>query len=201
MPGWWAFLSGGSKHKIYELTAAYIPTIFGVMVTFGGDGSQVLAEKYSDGYGVLVLSSFCVGLLEFCLGVYRTAKFVARVPNSIVVGFTIGFPLTIALTQIGNVLGIKAKLPYPPIDKIPVMTQNTGKFNIFAAVLAAETFLITKYLLRISFYIPGPLIALGLGYAASETILKSQGLTAVKNKYPYWKHWRFIYPSTRQLAL
>ncbi|MDA7524046.1 SulP family inorganic anion transporter [Verrucomicrobia bacterium] len=176
-------LFGGSKYQVYGPTAAYIPIIFGIMVTFGGDGAQVVAEKYSDGYGVLVLCSVCAGLILICLGVFRAGTFVARVPHSIVVGFTIGISLTIALTQIGDVLGIKAKLPYPLLDKIPVIAQNIGEFNIFAVLLAAGTFLITKYLLRISFYIPGPLIAIGLGYVASETILKSQGLTAAKDKY------------------
>lgn len=176
-------LFGGSKYQVYGPTAAYIPIIFGIMVTFGGDGAQVVAEKYSDGYGVLVLCSVCAGLILIFLGVFRAGTFVARVPHSIVVGFTIGIALTIALTQIGDVLGIKAKLPYPLLDKIPVIVQNIGEFNIFAVLLAAGTFLITKYLLRISFYIPGPLIAIGLGYVANETILKTQGLTAAKDKY------------------
>lgn len=176
-------LFGGSKFQVYGPTAAYIPIIFGIMVTFGGDGTQVLAEKYSDGYGVLVLCSVAAGLILICMGVFRAGTFVARVPHSIVVGFTIGISLTIALTQIGDVLGIRAKLPYPLLDKIPVIAANIGEFNIFALLLAVGTFLITKYLLRISFYIPGPLIAIGLGYVVSETILKTQGLTVAKDKY------------------
>lgn len=176
-------LFGGSKFQVYGPTAAYIPIIFGIMVNFGGDGEQVLAEKYADGYGVLILCSVCAGLILMCLGIFRAGTFVARVPHSIVVGFTIGISLTIALTQIGDLLGIKAKLPYPLIDKIPVIAANIGEFNIFAVLLAVGTFLITKYLLRISFYIPGPLIAIGLGYVVSETILSSQGLTVAKDKY------------------
>ena len=176
-------LFGGSKYQVYGPTAAYIPIIFGIMVTFGGDGTQVLAEKYSDGYGVLVLCSVAAGLILMCMGIFRAGTFVARVPHSIVVGFTIGISLTIALTQIGDVLGIRAKLPYPLLDKIPVIAANIGEFNIFALLLAVGTFLITKYLLRISFYIPGPLIAIGLGYVVSETILKTQGLTVAKDKY------------------
>jgi MFS superfamily sulfate permease-like transporter len=150
---------------------------------------------------VLVLYSFSLELILLCLGVLSAATFAACLPKSVVVGFTIGIKLTIALTQIDEVPGISAKLPYPLLDKIPVIAQNTVEFKIFAVMLWAETFLSTQYVLRISFYIPGIFISIGLDYVTRETILKSSGLTAVKVKYLYCKAERFIYPSTRRLDL
>jgi MFS superfamily sulfate permease-like transporter len=50
-------------------------------------------------------------------------------------------------------------------------------------LLAVGTFFITKYLLKISVYIPGPLIALAIGFALSVTWLKDQGLTKVEEKF------------------
>jgi SulP family sulfate permease len=52
-------LFGGSKYQVYGPTAAYIPIIFGIMVAYGGDGEQVLPEKYAAGYGALIFCSVC----------------------------------------------------------------------------------------------------------------------------------------------
>ena len=38
-------------------------------------------------------------------------------------------------------------------------------------MLAVGTFVVTKYLLKVSIYIPAPLIALGVGTAVSATVL------------------------------
>jgi SulP family sulfate permease len=153
-------LFGGSKFQVYGPTAAYIPIIFGIMVTFGGDGEQILPEKYATGYGVLIFCSVCSGLILACLGIFRLGRFVAKVPHSIVVGFTIGIALTIALTQLGDIVGTKTSLPYHLIPKLKVIAQHIDEFNIYALFLAAGTFFVTKYLLKISVFIPGPLIAI-----------------------------------------
>jgi SulP family sulfate permease len=169
-------LFGGSKFQVYGPTAAYIPIIAGIMVAYGTD-------DYATGYGVLIFCSVCAGILLACMGLFGLGRFVANVPHSIVVGFTIGIALTIALTQLGDVLGIKAKLPYSLIAKLPIIAEHISEFSIYALLLAVGTFAVTKYLLKISVYFPGPLIAIAIGYALSETLLRSQGLTVAMDKY------------------
>ena len=176
-------LFGGSKFQVYGPTAAYIPIIFGIMVTFGGDGEQILPEKYATGYGVLIFCSVCAGLILACMGIFRLGRFVAKVPHSIVVGFTIGIALTIALTQLGDIVGTKTSLPYHLIPKLKVIAQHIDEFNIYALFLAVGTFLVTKYLLKISVFIPGPLIAIAGGFAINKWLLTSQDLTVAKDKY------------------
>lgn len=176
-------LFGGSKYQVYGPTAAYIPIIFGIMVTFGGNGEQILPEKYATGYGVLIFCSVCAGLILACLGIFRLGRFVAKVPHSIVVGFTIGIALTIALTQLGDIVGTKTSLPYSLIPKLKIIAQHIDEFNFYALFLAAGTFLIAKYLLKISVFIPGPLIAIAAGFAINKWLLTSQDLTVAKDKY------------------
>jgi len=176
-------LFGGSKYQVYGPTAAYIPIIFGIMVTFGGDGEQILPEKYATGYGVLIFCSVCAGLILACLGIFRLGRFVAKVPHSIVIGFTIGIALTIALTQLGDIVGTKTSLPYNLIPKLKIIAQHIDEFNFYALFLAAGTFLIAKYLLKISVFIPGPLIAIAAGFAINKWLLTSQDLTVAKDKY------------------
>ena len=88
-------LFGGSKYQVYGPTAAFIPVIAGIMA------------KYN--LGLLVLASLIAGVILMLMGVARLGRLVELVPHSIVVGFTIGIAVTIALSQIGEVLGFKAR--------------------------------------------------------------------------------------------
>jgi MFS superfamily sulfate permease-like transporter len=176
-------LFGGSKYQVYGPTAAYIPIIAGIMATYGAGSTDAQSPEYAAGFGFLILCSVCAGVLLAIMGVFKLGTWVAKVPHSIVVGFTIGIALTIALTQIGDMLGIKEKIPYPFFEKLQVIFTSLDQFNIWAVVLAAGTFLVTKYLLRLSVYIPGPLIAVCAGYVLAQTALAGSGLTASREKY------------------
>ena len=176
-------LFGGSKYQVYGPTAAYIPVIAGIMAKYGQGSTDALSAEYATGYGFLILCSVIAGALLAIMGLFRLGAWVAKVPHSIVVGFTIGIALTIALTQIGDMLGLKEKIPYPFLEKLQVILSSIDQINIWALVLALGTFLVTKYLLRLSIYIPGPLIAIGAGYVLSQTLLSGNGLTVSREKY------------------
>lgn len=55
-------------------------------------------ERYYQGYGVLIFCSIISGLILMLMGLKGLGSLVSKVPHSIVVGFTIGIALTIALT-------------------------------------------------------------------------------------------------------
>jgi MFS superfamily sulfate permease-like transporter len=162
-------LWGGSKYQVYGPTAAFIPVIGGLMA------------KYD--HSVLVLASLMAGVILMLFGVARLGRIVAKVPHSIVVGFTIGIAITIALSQIGEVLGLKAKMGYALMDKIQVIAANLGAINYFAIVLGLGTFLLTKYILKISVFIPAPLMAIGVTTLVSATVWGDKGFVLVKDKY------------------
>jgi MFS superfamily sulfate permease-like transporter len=113
----------------------------------------------------------------------RLGRIVAKVPHSIVVGFTIGIAITIALSQIGEVLGLTAKMGYGFFDKLSVIAANFGAINIFAVVLGLGTFLITKYVLKVSVFIPAPLLAIGVTTVVAATVWADKGFTLVKDRY------------------
>ena len=73
-----------------------------------------------------MLSSIVAGVILMLMGIARLGRLSALVPHSIVVGFTIGIAITIALSQIGEVLGIKASLGYDFVDKIQASGRNLG---------------------------------------------------------------------------
>jgi sulfate permease, SulP family len=162
-------LFGGSKYQVYGPTAAFIPVI------------QSIVKDHD--YAFLILASVVAGIVLMAMGLARFGRLVAKVPHSIVVGFTIGIAITIALSQIGELLGLRAKLGYKFFDKLQGIVANIGELNLFALALGLITFVITKYLLKVSAYIPAPLIALGVCTAVSATVWANKGFILVRDKY------------------
>jgi sulfate permease, SulP family len=162
-------LFGGSKYQVYGPTAAYIPVIGGIMATYN--------------YQFLVLASVTAGIILMLMGVAKLGRLSRLVPHSIVVGFTIGIAIVIATSQLGEVLGLNAKLGYSFFEKIQGVWSNLGEISIYAIALGLGTFILTKGLLKVSIYLPAPLIALGITTAVSATVWKDKGLVLVKDKY------------------
>ena len=162
-------LFGGSKYQVYGPTAAFIPVIGGLMA------------KYD--HAMLVLASLLAGAILVVMGLSRMGRLVAKVPHSIVVGFTIGIAVTIAMSQIGEVLGLKVKLGYDFASKVSALIGNWSTMNGYAIAIGLGTFVITKYLLKVSPYIPAPLIALGFGSLMASTVWADKGLKLVRDQY------------------
>jgi sulfate permease, SulP family len=162
-------LFGGSKYQVYGPTAAFIPVIAGIMATYN--------------LSFLILASLIAGVILMLMGLARLGSLSRLVPHSIVVGFTIGIAVVIALSQIGEVLGIKASLGYDFLDKVAGVIANIDGINWYAVALGLLTFAVTKYLLKVSPFIPAPLIALAVATGLSSTLFAGKGLTLIKDKY------------------
>ncbi|MGB8191721.1 MAG: SulP family inorganic anion transporter [Chitinophagaceae bacterium] len=162
-------LFGGSKYQVYGPTAAFIPVIAGLMATYN--------------HGFLVLVSIIAGVMLMFSGLFRFGRIIEKVPHSIVVGFTIGIAIVIAFSQIGEVMGIKDKVGYGIIDQLSFLANRIGEANIYALILALITFVICKTLIKVSSFIPGPLIALTFGYIAAQTFWAGSGLILIKDKF------------------
>lgn len=162
-------LFGGSKYQVYGPTAAFIPVIGGLMATYD--------------HGFLVLTSIIAGILLAVFGLARLGKVVEKVPHSIVVGFTIGIAIVIALSQLGEVMGFEHRIGYGVINQIQHLFEYFSEFNPYAFTVAMLTFLICRLLLKVSRFIPGPLIALAFGYLAAATFWNDKGLVLIADKY------------------
>jgi len=169
-------LFGGSKYQVYGPTAAFIPVILAITTKYGGT-----AENPS--YDFLIWCSIFSGIVLMTIGLSRLGRIVALVPNSIVVGFTIGIAVVIAMSQVEQVLGLKEKLPYGFLGKIRGIAANIGETSLYAIAIAVITFTVTKILLKVSKYAPAPLIALGIATLLSATVWADAGLALIKDKY------------------
>jgi MFS superfamily sulfate permease-like transporter len=162
-------LFGGSKYQVYGPTAAFIPVI------------GAIVQKYD--YQTLVLCSVLAGVILMLLGVVRAGRVVSKVPHSIIVGFTIGIAVTIALSQVGEVLGIKAKMGYTLMSKVETVAANVGEISFYTIALGLATFLITRTLLKVSPFIPAPLIAIGAASLVAATLWSGKGVMLVADRY------------------
>lgn len=162
-------LFGGSKYQVYGPTAAYIPIIGGLMATYN--------------HGFLVLASVLAGILLMISGVAKLGRVVAKVPNSIVVGFTAGIAVVIAFSQMGEVLGYESKMGYALDEQIQNIIDFSHQFNPYASFIALSTFFICRFSKKVSAFLPGPLLALGLGLLAAETFWAGKDLVLIKDKY------------------
>ena len=162
-------LFGGSKYQVYGPTAAFIPLIASLMATYN--------------HSFLVMISICAGIFLMLSGLFRLGRIVTLVPHSIVVGFTIGIAVVIACSQLGDVLGITHPLGYNITEQIPKVIVHASDINVYALLLAVITFILCKTLLKISSFIPAPLIALGVGLLLAETLWSDKGLISIKDEY------------------
>lgn len=162
-------LFGGSKYQVYGPTAAYIPVIGGVMATYN--------------HSFLVLVSGIAGVLLLTMGLLKMGKVVALVPHSIVVGFTIGIAIVIGFSQLGEVLGLPQRLGYNLREQIPNMAAQIQHTNFYAIAIAAITFLLCKYLLKLSIFIPAPLIAFAAALLLANLLWPDKGLTLIRDEY------------------
>jgi len=159
---------GGSKYQVYGPTAAFIPVI------------ASLLSKYDHGF--LILCSIIAGVILMGMGLAGVGRIAKLVPNSIVVGFTVGIGITIALTNLDSILGVQFE-GGGIAGVVTGIVANLSNINVYAVVIGVSTFLITRYLLRVSIFIPAPLIALGIATVLAATLLQGSGLTLISDQY------------------
>jgi sulfate permease, SulP family len=162
-------LFGGSKYQVYGPTAAFIPVIAGLMATYN--------------HGFLVLVSCIAGVMLMISGLLQLGRIVEKVPHSIVVGFTIGIAIVIAFSQMGEVFGLHHKLGYALMDQLKVLSAHIREANPYALALAVITFIFCKFAIKVSPFIPGPLIALVFGLIAAKTFFAGHDLILIKDKF------------------
>jgi MFS superfamily sulfate permease-like transporter/carbonic anhydrase/acetyltransferase-like protein (isoleucine patch superfamily) len=168
---------GGSKYQVYGPTAAFIPLIASIMTKYG----EANGGSFASAHGMLVFVSIMAGIALMICGVLGLGKVATKVPASIIVGFTVGIAVTIALSNGTEALGIAAKGSLGA--KLEYVAGHLDQVNGWAFVLAALTFVLTKVLLRISIFIPAPLIALAVCTGLTATVLDGRGISVIHDRF------------------
>jgi len=170
---------GGSKYQVYGPTAAFIPVVAGLMAKYGEAGGGT----FDQAHGFLVLVSIIAGGVLVAMGLLGMGKHAKLVPNSIIVGFTIGIAVVIAMSNAGEALGLRLGLSGGVLAKLSEIVTQIDKANWYALGIALSTFFLTRWLLRISIYIPAPLIALGAASLVTAFVFPNQGILLIKDRF------------------
>ena len=177
---------GGSKYQVYGPTAAFIPVIAALISKYSNPAN---GGTFEQAHGFLVLVSIISGIVLIIMGVYGVGKYAKLVPNSIIVGFTVGIAVAIAATNFKDILGLdsfKALLGDSSrnlTEKIKYMSEHLHLINGWSILLGLITFILAKYLLKISIYIPGPVIAMGTATLLAATLLADKNIILVRDLY------------------
>ncbi len=113
---------GGSSVQIGGPAGAFIVIVFGIV------------ERY--GVANLLIATASAGVLLFLLGLFKLGSLVRYVPVSVVIGFTNGIAVLIALSQVRDWLGLRIdKMPGDFFSQIHVLALHLDSFNAHAFAL------------------------------------------------------------------
>ena len=115
---------GGSNVQIGGPAGAFIVIVYGIV------------ERY--GLTNLLISTALAGILLFAMGALKLGGLVRYVPVSIVIGFTNGIAVLIALSQVKDLLGLSiAKMPSDFFAQLKVIWQQIDSVNPTALAVGA----------------------------------------------------------------
>ncbi|GAB3364750.1 MULTISPECIES: SulP family inorganic anion transporter [Giesbergeria] len=117
--GFLVSLLGGTNVQIGGPAGAFIVIVYGIV------------ERY--GLANLLISTACAGVLLLALGLFRMGNLVRFVPVSIVIGFTNGIAVLIALSQLKDWWGLDIeKMPGNFFSQVHVLALHIDTINVYA---------------------------------------------------------------------
>ncbi|MES2098759.1 MAG: SulP family inorganic anion transporter [Pseudomonadota bacterium] len=116
---------GGSQVQIGGPAGAFIVIVYGIV------------ERY--GLANLLIATSLAGVLMFVLGLFKLGALVRHVPLPIVIGFTNGIAVLIAVSQLRDLFGLQipGKLPGDFFTLLKTMWSHLASFNPYAFGLGA----------------------------------------------------------------
>ena len=138
---------GGSTVQIGGPTGAFVVIVSGIVQQYGVSG--------------LIVATFLAGILMILLGLAKLGAVIRFIPYPLIVGFTSGIALIIALTQVRDLLGLQiSSLPAGLPGKLHAYLLHISTVNWYSVSIALFTILLLIFWPRITHRIPGSLIAL-----------------------------------------
>lgn len=115
---------GGSQVQIGGPAGAFIVIVYGIV------------ERY--GYTNLLVATVGAGVLMVLMGLFRLGVLIRYIPVSIVIGFTNGIAVLIALSQLRDLMGLDiAKMPGDFFSQLAMLARHIGSFNVHAFAIGS----------------------------------------------------------------
>lgn len=165
---------GGSNFLIGGPTGAFIVIVAGIVGQYGMDG--------------LIVATMLAGFFLIVMGLCKMGAIFKYIPYPIVVGFTSGIALTIFSTQMKDFFGLPLDLDVPAgfIQQWGCYFSNVGNINWVEFAMALGCLVICFSWRKVTKKVPGSLIALIVGTAASILLSRFAGVefNTIGTKFP-----------------
>lgn len=147
-------LTGGSRFNISGPTAAFVVILLPIVQQYG--------------LGGLLIATLMAGLILVALGIARLGKLIQFVPYPVVLGFTSGIAVVIAVLQIPDFLGLSdVQSGAHFIDNLRLMIQALPSLHLAEAAIGLFTLGVLVAWPRLKLALPAPLVGLIAGALAA----------------------------------
>ncbi len=150
---------GGSHFLIGGPTGAFIVIVYGIVAQYGISG--------------LIVATVLAGIILVLMGIFKLGSIIKFIPYPIVVGFTSGIAVVIFSTQVKDFLGLTIEnLPSEFIPQWGAYFSHIATFRLHEFLLSLGCLLVIIFWPKVTNKVPGSLIAIILGTAASILLTK-----------------------------
>jgi sulfate permease, SulP family len=157
-------LFGGSKYQIGGPTGAFIPILFGIVMTYG--------------YENLLIAGFLAGVMLVLMGIFKLGSLIKFIPRPVTIGFTTGIAITIFTGQISSFLGLTGIKKHEEfinnLKEIIIHMDTINLLSILTAIICLATIILTP---KIAPKVPGPLIGLVVSTVIATLFFPNQVAT------------------------
>jgi len=142
---------GGSRVQIGGPTGAFIVIVYGIVMQYG--------------YANLLICTIMAGVMLLLMGAFQLGSLIKYFPRPLIIGFTNGIAVLIALSEIKDFLGLKtASLPAEFFEKLSALWHALPSFDLLTLGLAsASALFIWFYPKAWAQRFPSPIVALMIG--------------------------------------
>lgn len=127
-----AGLFGSSSHLVSGPTVAISIVVFSVVTDLVSPGHPAFLSY------VLTLT-FMAGVIQLVLGLARVGTLVNFIPHTVVVGFTAGAAVMIAVSQLHHFLGISISADYGLVEQLSAIAREIAGTQPLAVVIGLIT--------------------------------------------------------------
>ncbi|MEY2780736.1 MAG: hypothetical protein RL307_440 [Pseudomonadota bacterium] len=168
-------LLGGSRVQIGGPAGAFIVVVYGIVSQYG------LLN--------LLLATAISGLVLFAMGWFRLGTLIRFIPVAVVVGFTNGIAVLIAVSQIKELLGLSVAMPADLVGIVKVVSHHASEWNPNATVMVLSLLALLLLWQRHQLGLGQYLRANAPKLAWISQIPGSIGVLLVGTAWAHWGQW------------
>lgn len=151
-----ASLFGSSWHLISGPTAALSIVVMSVISGLG----DFSTEQY---VGLVISLTLLTGLIQLILGLFRMGSLVNFISHTVVIGFTAGAAILIAVSQFKHVLGIEVPGGLSMVATLEHLTMHADDLNVITLASGLVTLVVAMLVRKLNRKWPHLLVGMAAG--------------------------------------